>query len=281
MRLGLLFASILFYLACGAIAPAQPVIQVSNQTYGTGQVVAVKASYQVTTSGSVAVASGANVTFQAGDVVTLGPGFSVAAGGLFKAKITANKAQYVRQTVPSQMTPGQVVPVSVTLRNNGTQIWTNAASIKLGTQSAENNTLWTGATRVALSGADSILPGQSKVFNFTITAPTTVGSHSFQWMMVQDGVEWFGEITPLVTIQVGASSNADADFDGLADSYTTDTNGDGVPDAVDTALGLNPGQAQPDAVARSKAFGYDSLNRLQSGPGRTYDLDAENNIKGN
>lgn len=260
-------------------ASAQAVLQISNQTYASGQIAEVRAGDRLNTSGSVVVASGANVTFQAGDSVTLGPGFSVADGGIFKAKITANKAHYLRQTVPSQMTPGQVVPVSVTLKNNSNKTWTSAAGIKLGTQSTEDNTLWTGANRVALTNADSILPGQSKVFNFSITAPLVIGSYAFQWMMVQDGVEWFGEATPLIIIQVGVSSNVDADFDGLMDIYTMDTNGDGVPDAVDTALGLNPSQSQPESAGRSKVYSYDQLNRLQSGPGRSYELDAEGNIK--
>lgn len=261
-------------------AAAQPAIQVSNQTYNSGQTVSVRANETVATSGTVVVSSGANITFQAGDVITLSPGFSVSSGGLFKAKIADHKAQFVRQTVPSQMTPGQIVPVSITLRNNGTRNWTSAESIKLGTQSAEDNTLWTGSSRISLLSADTILPGQTKIFNFSITAPTVSGSYIFQWMMVQENVEWFGEASPPITIIVGASSTADSNFDGLPDAYTIDTNGDGVPDAVEAALGLDPSQAQPDAAARSKSFDYDNLNRLRNGPGRSYDLDAEGNIKG-
>lgn len=270
----------LFTIFClvGFKLHAQPIIQVSSQTYGSGQTTTIRASEAVSTSGSVIVSSGANVTFQAGDIITLSPGFTVQAGGEFKARITANKAQFIRQTVPTQMSSGQVVPVSITLRNNGNQTWTNTVGVKLGSQTPINNTLWTGASRVTL-GTDAIAPGETKIFNFTITAPATNGSYSFQWMMVQEGVEWFGEPSPLTTIVVGATSNADTDFDGLPDSYTNDTNGDGVPDSVETALGLNPTQSQPDAAARSKAYEYDDLNRLREGPGRTYDLDAEGNIK--
>ena len=36
----------------------------------------------------------------------------------------------------------------------------------------------------------------------TDTAPST---YAFQWEMVQDGVEHFGDFTPLVSVQVGAS----------------------------------------------------------------------------
>ncbi len=36
-------------------------------------------------------------------------------------------------------------------------------------------------------------------------APSTAGTYAFQWEMVQDGVEHFGDFTPLVSVQVGAS----------------------------------------------------------------------------
>lgn len=39
----------------------------------------------------------------------------------------------------------------------------------------------------------------------TVTAPSTPGTYAFQWEMVQDGVEHFGDFTPLVSVQVGAS----------------------------------------------------------------------------
>ena len=37
------------------------------------------------------------------------------------------------------------------------------------------------------------------------SAPSTPGAYAFQWEMVQDGVEHFGDFTPLVTVQVTPS----------------------------------------------------------------------------
>ncbi|MBV9763614.1 MAG: hypothetical protein JOZ48_02115 [Acidobacteriaceae bacterium] len=42
-------------------------------------------------------------------------------------------------------------------------------------------------------------PGAKAVFTFTVTDPNAVGTFPFQWGMVQDGVGWFGPLTPLVS----------------------------------------------------------------------------------
>jgi hypothetical protein len=48
----------------------------------------------------------------------------------------------------------------------------------------------------------TVTPGQDYEFSFTITAPATPGLYQFQWRMVQESVEWFGEFSPLVGISV-------------------------------------------------------------------------------
>src|SRR5205085_3902059 len=45
-------------------------------------------------------------------------------------------------------------------------------------------------------------PNEIATFTFTITAPVTPGAYAFQWRMVQDGVEWFGQYSPLTYINV-------------------------------------------------------------------------------
>jgi hypothetical protein len=53
-----------------------------------------------------------------------------------------------------------------------------------------------------VSAPASVVPNQNAVFNFTVTAPTTPGTYNSQWRMVQDNVEWFGDFTPNVEINV-------------------------------------------------------------------------------
>lgn len=162
-------------------------------------------------------------------VLYLGPG--MAPTGNAQAQ---NGAQYVSQSAPSIMQPGEKRVVSITIKNAGMTTWTQAGQYKLGVQSPQDNTLWVGGTRIYLEPNETIAPGQSQTFGFEITAPHTPGTYDFQWRMVQDGVEWFGEFTPLTKIMVfpdfpvrpglwpassAESSDDDLDGDGLPQSY--------------------------------------------------------------
>jgi RHS repeat-associated protein len=120
--------------------------------------------------------------------------------------VGTNNAAFVSQTVPTSMTPGQSYAVSVTLQNTGNTTWSSGNYFKLGTQNPQDNTTWTGLTRVALPY--SVAPGQNVTFSFNVTAPSTDGMYNFQWRMVQDLVEWFGAQTPNVAIAVGAVNHA-------------------------------------------------------------------------
>jgi hypothetical protein len=114
-----------------------------------------------------------------------------------------NNAQFVSQTVPNSLVAGQTTNVAVTLKNTGTTTWTTAAAYRLGSQNPQGNVIW-GTARVYLSS--SVTPGQSVTFNFAITAPSTVGTFNFQWRMVQEGIQWFGDQTPNVAIAVKSSA---------------------------------------------------------------------------
>lgn len=119
-------------------------------------------------------------------------------------QIWDNASLFVGQTnVPATMTTGQVVPVSVTMQNSGTSTWSAANNYWLGSQSPQGNTNW-GPSRVPLGANDSIAPGQSKTFTFNITAPSTPGTFSFQWRMLQENVQWFGNASPVTNITVTA-----------------------------------------------------------------------------
>src|SRR5205823_4146191 len=51
---------------------------------------------------------------------------------------------------------------------------------------------------------DPVNPGDAAAFTTTFTAPTIPGVYTFTWSMVQDGVEWFGQLAS-TTIRVGNS----------------------------------------------------------------------------
>lgn len=112
-------------------------------------------------------------------------------------------AAFVSQSVPTTMVVGQSYPVSVQMKNTGSETWTPAASYRLGSQNPHDNTTW-GPYRVELPGA--VANGQTTTITFTATAPLTAGTYNFQWQMAQDGVAWFGPLTPNQSITVQAST---------------------------------------------------------------------------
>jgi hypothetical protein len=133
--------------------------------------------------------------------------------GVVKAPVDA--AQFISQTPPpSCMWPGSTASVSVTMRNTGNTTWDS--TYRLGSQNPQDNGTW-GFGRVFLAPGETIAPGLSKTFTFTVTMPSAAGVYNFQWRMVHEGVQWFGALTPNTT-----STNAPpAPPTGLSPSGTT------------------------------------------------------------
>jgi len=109
-----------------------------------------------------------------------------------------NDASFVSQTVPAIMVPGQNYSVTVTMRNTGASTWTPDGDYQLASENLPDNQRW-GLNRVNLT--TTVLPGSDAIFNFTVIAPATPGAYSFQWRMVQQGVERFGALTTNANVQ--------------------------------------------------------------------------------
>lgn len=128
-----------------------------------------------------------------------------------------NGSEFVsQQNVPFTMELDEKVTVSVTIKNIGTAAWTKADGYILGSQNPEDNESW-GLNRVSLGDSDNILPGEEKTFEFEITAPGNPGYYDFQWRMLQDGVEWFGQDTDNALIIVGGGGDYLDDCDSITD----------------------------------------------------------------
>jgi serine protease len=110
-------------------------------------------------------------------------------------------AEFVSQAVPTEMIESQNYKVAVTLRNSGSTTWTVAGNYHLG---SPNWAAW-GVNRISVPSA--VAPGEQVTFDFTVRAPAP-GTYNFQWRMVQDGVEWFGDLTPNVPINVRTDNGA-------------------------------------------------------------------------
>jgi hypothetical protein len=107
-------------------------------------------------------------------------------------------ATFISQLVPPTILAGQRSAVSVTMRNTGSVPWTNADGYRLGSQNPQDNSNW-GLARVDLQ--NSVPPGGEATFNFEVEASTAAGGGAaFQWQMLQEGAEWFGDRTPAVFV---------------------------------------------------------------------------------
>ncbi|MFI9811695.1 C1 family peptidase [Saccharothrix variisporea] len=111
-------------------------------------------------------------------------------------------AQFVTQSVPAAVVAGQHHDMTVTMRNVGSETW-RPGVIRLGSQSPQDNLHW-GLGRVELPAP--VPPGGIATFTFRVTAPAKIGNAHFQWRMVQDGVEWFGDHTPQTVVQVHSTA---------------------------------------------------------------------------
>ena len=87
----------------------------------------------------------------------------------------------------------------VAMQNTGTATWTQGGGYRLSSQAPQDNSIW-GRNRVDLPAP--VLPGSSATFSFDITAPGTPGTYAFQWRMVQENVEWFGDFSTQMNIEV-------------------------------------------------------------------------------
>ncbi len=119
-------------------------------------------------------------------------------------------------SAPFSIVAGQTFQPSIVMTNDGTTDWTQGA-YSLGSQNPENNNTW-GLGRVPWSLTNSVSPGSSAIFAPSLTAPSTPGTYSFSWRMLQENVEWFGDtcaqsitVTPVVvakpTGHISASPN--------------------------------------------------------------------------
>jgi hypothetical protein len=108
-------------------------------------------------------------------------------------------ARFQSWTVPQFAGTTAPVHASVTFANCSTVTWKTGDGFALGSQADQDNTTW-GTKRVALPME---VPSQTQVtIPIDVTAPKTPGAYKFAWKIVQEGVQWIDEPTPVATITV-------------------------------------------------------------------------------
>lgn len=116
-------------------------------------------------------------------------------------------SNYHAQSYPSTMVAGSTATAWAEYTNTGTSHWTHGAT-KLGTSSPQDRTSpffnsgnWLAANRP--TDVDQTDVGQNGIgrFTFILKAPSTPGTYTEKYKLVQEGVAWFGdEITWTITV---------------------------------------------------------------------------------
>lgn len=118
-------------------------------------------------------------------------------------------AEFVFQNLPGLLNAneyfsifdrGEVYPVTLTFKNNGTKPW-KAGSFWLASRVANSELIWS-TDRIQLKNNETILPGEMKSFSFKVIAPLNPGIYDFQWQMKAGDSNWIGEPTDKVVVTV-------------------------------------------------------------------------------
>jgi len=128
---------------------------------------------------------------------------TASSAAIYPSYASADNSQFISQVIPDTMIAGQRYNVQVTFKNIGTTSWL-AGYYYLSPQNPPNNNTWS-ISRAELLPSKVITSGQIKTFIFYITAPQTPGAYNFQWGMLQESTQWFGELSPNVTVTVNAA----------------------------------------------------------------------------
>jgi len=134
-------------------------------------------------------------------------------------------AGFVSVKYPQVMQAGSSADIEVTVQNTGLDTWSKAGMYRLGTQSGDFT--WKDTVDPNYPGGRAFTPHAVSslgvcTFKFTITAPTTVGLHSFAAQMVQDGVKWFGpKLYCDIMVVDGNNTKVDLNASGVVTAGST------------------------------------------------------------
>jgi hypothetical protein len=178
---------------CAFSARAQTVIP-NGTNYTSTTIVSGPATID-TNSNTVTVSNGADVTFKATTSVRLGPGFTVASGGLFHILVLPTPV--ITSSATASGVVGAVFNYTITANSSPTSF---SASGLPGSLSLNTST-----------GVISGTPGTAGAYGVTLGATNAAGTGTLAWTL---------------TILSGP-----------------DTDGDGIPDSIETAISTDPNSA--------------------------------------
>ena len=180
-----------------------------------------------------------------------------------------NNAVLVSHDIPSTMVKGSTARVHIKMKNTGSTTWSESTLHRLGAGATDtghqhnNEFKWKNFAsggyyisetnqRCFISG--SIAPNGEFTFEFDIEAPQTTGTKYFEARMVQDGVEWFGQV---ISVEVN-----------VTDTPSPPPSQDTTPPARVNDLAARPGNNAGEVVLSWTAPGDDGY----SGTAAQYDI---------
>jgi len=109
-------------------------------------------------------------------------------------------SQILWHNLPTHMQPGQVLDVTVVVRNAGDISWTGAQQFKFGQEEFRAGEVLFGSGRFLIDDTQNEIPiyggifrGRPITFTIELIAPTTPGDYLTHWSMLQENVAWFGQ----------------------------------------------------------------------------------------
>ena len=105
-----------------------------------------------------------------------------------------NGAALVGHTLPQSMTCGESYIATVTMRNTGDKVWSEASRHRLGITGTSDPLTGPSEVRIELPAGVTVANGSSYVFQIPMTAPANEGTYRTEWRMVEEQVEYFGPV---------------------------------------------------------------------------------------
>jgi len=117
-----------------------------------------------------------------------------------------NGAQFVSETIPAKMSPGQTTTYTVQMKNTGNTAWFPGSNHSLAVLDGACMGFAPG-NRLTVRAGESVMPGQNYSFFVHLTAPGDVGPCGIQFRMVEEFVEFFGDtVSAEVNVEVPANA---------------------------------------------------------------------------
>ena len=101
-------------------------------------------------------------------------------------------AAHVGGTIPTELHPGEIRRVEITMQNTGVEAWVDTP---FRLQSITTPVDRWGRSSYALDSGETINPSETKTFVLYLEAPMTPGTYGSQWQMKNNTTsELFGDI---------------------------------------------------------------------------------------